>query len=115
MLKNAKQITAPHDCGVAACDFKTDVSLTAKMKRATLTVTSIGNYAAYIGGKRVGNGVLTPGFTGYKNRVLYQTYNVTDMLSDSSEICIGVGQNMTGYVEIKATGERSGSTFHFAE
>lgn len=92
MLKNAKWITSPTDTGVAACDFKTEISLTSKIKRASLTVTSVGNYAAYINGKRVGKGVLTPGFTSYKNRVVYQTYDVADMLTENSEICIGVGQ-----------------------
>ena len=92
MIKNAKWITSPVNVGVAACDFKTELSLGADIKRAVLTVTSIGNYAAYIDGNRVGNGVLTPGFTSYKNRVLYQTYDVTDMLSENSELSIGVAQ-----------------------
>ena len=86
MLKNAKWITSPINVGVAACDFKTDLALGADIKRAVLTVTSIGNYAAYIDGKRVGHGVLTPGFTSYKNRVLYQTYDVTDMVSEKCEL-----------------------------
>ena len=92
MLKQAKWITSPKDVGTAACDFKAEVKLTSELKRAMLTVTSIGNYAAYINGNRVGDGVLTPGFTSYKNRVLYQTYDVTDMLTESNELSIGVGQ-----------------------
>ena len=92
MLKQAKWITAPMDTGAAACDFKTEFSLTHRVKRATLTITSIGNYSAYINGRRVGDGVLTPGFTSYKNRVLYQTYNVTDMLVKNNEVNIGVGR-----------------------
>lgn len=92
MLNQAKWITSPCDIGTASCDFKTSVAITGEIRKATLTVTAIGNYAAYINGKRVGDAVLTPGFTSYKNRVLYQTYDVTSMLSESNDICIGVGQ-----------------------
>ena len=92
MLKQAKWITSPRDVGTASCDFKTNVALTAEIKKATLTVTAVGNYAAYINGKRVGDAVLTPGFISYKNRVIYQTYDVTDMLSTENELTIGVGQ-----------------------
>jgi alpha-L-rhamnosidase len=43
-------------------------------------VTALGLYELYINGNRVGNDLLAPGWTSYKKRLQYQTYEVTDML-----------------------------------
>ncbi|MBO4414198.1 MAG: family 78 glycoside hydrolase catalytic domain [Clostridia bacterium] len=50
--------------------------------RARLYITACGLYEAKIGGKRVGDFVLAPGHTDYRKRVQYQTYDVTDLISD---------------------------------
>jgi alpha-L-rhamnosidase len=43
---------------------------------ARLYVTALGLYAAYLDGARVGDAELTPGYTGYRDRVQYQAYGV---------------------------------------
>jgi len=48
--------------------------------RARLYITALGLYEAAINGQRVGNAVLTPGWTDYRIRVRYQTYDVTRLL-----------------------------------
>lgn len=48
--------------------------------RARLYITALGLYEASINGQRVGDAVLTPGWTDYRVRVRYQTYDVTDLL-----------------------------------
>src|SRR5690606_21376404 len=48
--------------------------------KATLYVTALGLYEAHINGRRVGDEVFRPGWTDYKTRVYYQTYDVTDMV-----------------------------------
>lgn len=99
MLKNAKWITAPIDTGAAASTFKKRIDLKRKINSAKLYVTAMGNYAAYIDKKRVSDAVLTPGFTSYNNRILYQEYDVTDILKNNSVIEIGVGQGWAvGYI-----------------
>lgn len=55
---------------------------------ARVYVTALGMYQMCINGGRVGNDLLTPGWTSYKNRLQYQTYDVTDMLK--------VGENAIG-------------------
>ena len=92
MFGNAKWITSPTDMGQEATTFKKQLNEKKKIKKATLYATSMGNYAAYIDGKRVYDAVLTPGFTSYNKRVLYQKYDVTKMIKQDSEIEIGVGQ-----------------------
>nr|WP_307808108.1 alpha-L-rhamnosidase N-terminal domain-containing protein [Streptomyces oryzae] len=48
--------------------------------RARLYVSALGLYEARLNGKRVGRDQLTPGWTDYRKRVAYQTYDVTDMV-----------------------------------
>ena len=47
---------------------------------ARLYVTALGSYRAFLNGQVVGESVLTPDFTDYRKRVLYQTYDVTGMV-----------------------------------
>ena len=92
MLSNANWITAPVDMGVAACTFKNAVKLHGEVAKATLFASAMGVYYVTVDGGRVGDAVLAPGFTSYKNRVLYQTYDVTDNISDGCALEISVGQ-----------------------
>ena len=50
------------------------------VRAARLYVTAMGSYRAFVNGKRVGEDGLTPGFTDFRKRVLYQTYDVTSLL-----------------------------------
>lgn len=48
--------------------------------RATVYVTALGAYELRLNGQKVGNDVLTPGWTQFTKRVYYQTYDVTGMI-----------------------------------
>jgi alpha-L-rhamnosidase len=48
---------------------------------ARLYVTAMGSYEAFLNGKAVGRDSLIPGFTDYRKRVLYQTYDVTSLMA----------------------------------
>jgi len=50
------------------------------VKSARLYATALGSYRMFINGNRVGQDVLTPDFTDYTKRVLYQTYDVSNLL-----------------------------------
>jgi alpha-L-rhamnosidase len=60
-----------------AAYFRQTKNITRPVRRARLYVTALGSYRLFLNGRRVGNDVLTPGFTDYRKRVLYQTYDVT--------------------------------------
>ena len=47
------------------------------MKSARLYATALGAYEMFLNGRRVGDQVLAPGWTDYRERVVYQTYDVT--------------------------------------
>lgn len=59
---------------------------TAGIKRAELEITAKGAYVAEINGKRVGDFILAPGFTVYSERHQYQTYDVTELLQNGSNV-----------------------------
>lgn len=51
------------------------------VRRATLYATALGLYEMHLNGKRVGDALFTPGWTDYRRRVYYQTYDVTPLVS----------------------------------
>ena len=81
MNKQAKWIKAGVDIGDISPIFGKSFYVAKKVRKATARVSAIGVYEFRINGKKVGNGILTPGFTSYPHRVLYQTYDITEYLS----------------------------------
>ncbi|HEY7352390.1 MAG TPA: family 78 glycoside hydrolase catalytic domain [Terriglobales bacterium] len=61
-----------------------DISKT--VQSARLYVTALGAYRAFINGQKIGDGVLTPGFTDYSKRLQYQTYDVTSMIANGKNV-----------------------------
>lgn len=64
--------------------------VTKQVQAARLYVTALGSYCAFLNGRRIGDDLLTPGFTDYSKRVQYQTYDVTRLVAS--------GQNALGAV-----------------
>lgn len=60
-----------------------------KILNATAYITAHGLYEAQINGQRVGDAYLTPGWTSYKTRLQFQTYDVTNLLKSGTN-AIGV-------------------------
>jgi len=56
---------------------------------ARLYITALGSYRAEINGQRVGDEILTPDWTDFRDRVMYQTYDVTSLVK-SGKNAIGV-------------------------
>lgn len=59
-----------------------------EVARARLFVTGLGNYVFSINGSKIGNDLLTPGWTDYRKRVEYRVYRVEESLQP--------GQNVLG-------------------
>lgn len=60
--------------------FRKSFSFSKTVKSATAYITAHGIYEARINGKKIGKDLFTPGWTSYKNRLLFQSYDVTDLL-----------------------------------
>lgn len=54
--------------------------------RVRLYATAYGIYTAYLNGKRIGDQLLTPGWTSYKHNHRYQIYDVSSLLKPGSNI-----------------------------
>ena len=60
--------------------------LNKKIRSATAYITAHGMYEAQINGHRVGDAYLTPGWTSYKKRLQYQTYDITNLLNHGNNV-----------------------------
>ncbi len=90
-MMQAKWIVSPILMGSATVSFRKGIVLNRPVKQAVARVSSVGVYVLTLDGKRVGDRVLAPGFTSYEHRVLYQEYDLTEMLHDGSLLSIDVG------------------------
>lgn len=68
--------------------FRKDFAVDKEVLSARLYITALGVYEAELNGQRVGDHVLAPGWQAYTFRHEYNTYDVTDLLSE--------GQNTIG-------------------
>jgi alpha-L-rhamnosidase len=58
-----------------------EFALASPVKSARIYATALGAYELYLNGKRVSADVMAPGWTDYRERVPYQTYDVTNQLT----------------------------------
>lgn len=65
----------PVDC------FRKVVAVNKPVAAARLYATACGLYEARLGGEKIGNFCFAPGYTDYRKRVQYQTYDITGMLA----------------------------------
>ena len=99
MIRTAKWITSPRDAEQAVYTYSKNFSVSKDIARATLYASAIGVYTPYINEKRIGRGVLAPGWTSYQNRVQYQAYDITELIGKDNCLEIGVGQGWAvGYI-----------------
>lgn len=71
--------------------FRKDFTAVKKVKSARVYVTSLGLYQLFLNGKKVSTDLFTPGWTSYKNRIQYQTYDVTSVIQPKNSIGAIVG------------------------
>lgn len=70
--------------------FHKKVTLGKEVSECKIYATALGIYNLYINSKKVGNRFFAPGFTSYKSQLLYQTYDVTDLIDNSFDIFVEV-------------------------
>jgi alpha-L-rhamnosidase len=82
----ASWIEPPADTGLAAgrpCPMlRKEFGITKKIRQARLYVTAHGLYQVEINGQKTGDEVFTPGWTSYRKRIQYQTWDVTGLLRE---------------------------------
>lgn len=71
--------------------LRTEFDLDKTVRRATLYISGLGMYEAYINGNKVGDQVLAPAPTDYRKTVLYNAFDVTSMLAEKNAIAVTLG------------------------
>lgn len=72
--------------------FRKEFEVSKRIEEAFLFICGLGHYEATINGIRVGTGFLTPGWTYYNKSILFNCYDVTEMLrSGLNAIGVTVG------------------------
>ena len=69
--------------------LRKEFSLARSVRKARLYATARGVYELFVNGKKVGEDVLSPGWTGYDRRVQYQVYDVTPLLAEDGLNILG--------------------------
>ena len=69
--------------------FRYEFEVSKQVAEATLQISGLGQFEAHINGQNVTTAVLTPGWTDYRKRVFFDTYEVTALLRPGAN-AIGV-------------------------
>ena len=81
------------DRSISAPLLRREFEIAGKVKRARAYISGVGWYELYLNGQKVGDHVLDPATTDYARRVLYVTYDVTELLREGTN-AVGVMLNM---------------------
>ena len=83
-------IPGPDRVATDASLLRKNFSVGSQIRTARLSITALGAYQAFINGRSVApNTLLAPGWTDFHKRVLFQTYDVTPLISHGAN-AIGV-------------------------
>ena len=92
MFEHASWITAGDRMGTVSPEFRKNLTFEKMPIKATVYVTSMGVYNLFVNGSKMGDAIMTPGWTSYPNRVQYQTYDITKELTPKTSIGILCGK-----------------------
>ena len=67
--------------------LRKEFKVTKLVVSARLYATALGLYEFYLNGTRVGDALLTPGWTDYNKHIQYQVYDVTDLIQSEANAC----------------------------
>lgn len=79
----ADWITTP-DTTISSPLLRNEFSIDKEIESATAFVTGVGYYEFYLNGEKVGDHTLDPALTDFEDRILYETYDVTDHLDSGT-------------------------------
>ena len=86
--------TTDRGVGTQSSFLRKTFTLSSRGEAGTLRISALGLYRAFINSKRVGEDLLTPGWTSYWDRLSYQTYDVGNLLQageNTLDIWLGDG------------------------
>ncbi len=95
--------------------LRKEFKLKGPVASARVYATSLGLYQLELNGRKVGDQVLTPGWTAYDKRVQYQTYDVTALLyNGANAVAVQLGDGWyRGYIGFEGQRNVYGKTLAF--
>jgi alpha-L-rhamnosidase len=81
-----RKLEDPGELPQPAASLRRTLALSKTIQNARLYVTALGSYRVFMNGTRVGSDDLTPDFTDYRKRVLYQAYDVTSLMVSGNNV-----------------------------
>ncbi len=93
---NAEWIKSPKLSKECEICYSKQFSAEKEIANASLEITSLGVYVAKINGSRIGDQVMTPGWTSYSKRLQVETYDVTENIKTDNIITVGVAPGWKG-------------------
>ena len=64
--------------------LRNEFNCSRKIQNARVYVTGLGFYELYLNGSKVGDHILAPAKTNYREEVLYDTYDVTNLINEGN-------------------------------
>lgn len=106
-IKNGKLIVKDGislTSAVPAVNVGKSINITGALKSAKIYATARGVYDLFVNGKRVNESFYNPGFTDYHMRIMYQTYDITNVLKEGENVIgatVGSGyfSGFIGYIQ----------------
>lgn len=93
MQWKAKWIKPATDMGDICPRFSLDFELAREdIREATLYITAQGSFLAHLNGERMGDEVMSPGWTSYPHRLQYLSFDVTCFLKEKNTLAAVVGK-----------------------
>ena len=84
-------VPGPDRIATDAALLRKDFTVASAIQSARLTITALGAYQAFLNGKPIApQTLLNPGWTDFNKRVLYQTYDVTSLLTSGDNTIAAV-------------------------
>ena len=69
--------------------FRKDFNITDSIESALINICGLGHYELYINNNKIGDRFLSPGWTNYQKRSLYNTFDITEQIKEGGN-AIGV-------------------------
>ncbi len=76
----ASSLIGSPQCGALAPYLRTSFAISRPVQSADISLTALGLYECEINGRKVGDHALAPGWTNYRRRVHFQSFDVTSLL-----------------------------------
>ncbi len=89
-MVNANWIHSKEHIGDHVPFYKKTFRIQKPVRMACLYISARGVYEAILNGQRVGDFVLAPGWTSYKNRIQYQKYDISKLLAEENALTVAV-------------------------